>query len=100
MVRKKFTAKIKAQVALEAAKNDKTIPEISTKHGVHPTQVKQWKAVLEERAEVVFQKENKVTDSADTRIAELERKVGQLTMENDFLKKNYFGSLKKNGLPC
>lgn len=89
MTRRKHAAGFKAKVALEAIKNDLTIAELSNKHSIGPTQVKEWKTELLTQAEGVFLKEGKkpIQDNSEL-IAVLERKVGQLTIENDFLKKN------------
>ena len=97
MARKKFSAQFKAHVALEAIKNNATTAELSSKHGIHPTQIQDWKAKLEKQADAVF---SQVVNSAhidEKQVAELERKIGQLTIENDFLKKNFSIYQKKNG---
>ncbi len=88
MSRKKFSAKFKAQVALEAVKNTLTIAELSKRYGVHPTQIQKWKAELVDRSEGVFLKGKQMDETSEEHIAALERKIGQLAVENDFLKKN------------
>ena len=95
MARKQYGARFKAQVALEALKNNATTTELSNKHGVHPTQIQVWKATLEKQADTVFSKDNSSAETDEKRIAELERKIGQLTIENDFLKKNVTAYHKK-----
>jgi transposase len=92
--RKKYDAGFKAQVALEAIKNEMTIAELSNKHSVAPTQIKDWKAELLSQAATVFLKEGKPIQDNSEQIGILERKIGQLTIENDFLKKS---SLKFHG---
>lgn len=89
MIRRKHDANFKAKVALEAVKENMTIGEIANKYSIGPTQIKEWKAELLAQAETVFVKGNKkpVQDNSNL-IAALERKVGQLAIENDFLKKN------------
>lgn len=89
MVRKKFTASFKAQVALEVLKNESTLAEIANKHGVHPSQLKDWKSVLVKEAEKLFIQKNAVQADKSEYIAALERKAGQQAVELDFLKKNY-----------
>jgi transposase-like protein len=96
MVRKRFTAKYKAQVALEAIKNDSTIEQLSQKFGVHPTQIKAWKADFIANSEKVFCKEDHKKEANLRFVAELERKIGQQAVEIDFLKKNYKDYLKRN----
>ena len=50
-IRKKYPPAFKAKVALEAIKEEKTMAELASRHGVHPTQIRRWKkAVLEEEA--------------------------------------------------
>jgi transposase len=69
-------------------KNDATLPALAKKHGVHPTQLKTWEKIMREKGSSVFiKKENSYDDQHDY-IAALERKTGQLALENDFLKKN------------
>lgn len=88
MARRRFNSKIKAEVALEAIKNDRTLEELSQKFEVHPTQVKLWKSDLVANAEKAFSKDHSKDQIDPKHVAELERKVGQLTIEIDFLKKN------------
>lgn len=94
ITRRKHDASFKAKVALDAIKNEMTIAELSNKHSIGPTQVKEWKAELLTQAATVFLKEGKPVQDNSEQIAILERKIGQLTIENDFLKKS---SLKFHG---
>jgi transposase len=97
MIRRRHDASFKAKVALEAIKENMTISELSNKHSIGPTQVKEWKSELQTQAETVFLKGKKpIQDNSDL-IAALERKIGQLTIENDFLKKNLLKYPGKNG---
>ena len=98
MTRKKYSTKFKAQVALEAIKNNATTAELSSRHGVHPTQIQVWKTALEKQAEIVFSQSSSIAEKDEKHLAELERKIGQLTIENDFLKKNFVSYQKKRGL--
>jgi transposase-like protein len=81
------TAAFKKKVALEALREDKTLNQLASHYGVHPIQVSKWKKELIEGAESLFtgKKSQKQNESADRE--PLEKKIGQLTMENDFLKK-------------
>jgi transposase-like protein len=88
MMRQKFNAEIKARVALEAIKGFKTVPEISSEFKVHPTQIASWKRKLLAGAKDLFSgKSGKDIVSYDQEIGELYKKIGQLKVENDFLKK-------------
>jgi transposase-like protein len=81
------TAAFKKKVALEALREDKTLSQLASQHGVHPLQVGKWKKELIEGSESLFEgKRSRKQDESIDREG-LEKKVGQLTMENDFLKK-------------
>ena len=78
----------KAKVGLEALKGIKTIAEIAKEYEVHPTQVSQWKTVLQERLPEVFTHgPTAEVKQAEREVARLHEKVGELTMELDWLKK-------------
>lgn len=86
--RRKHTAEFKARVALEAVKGLNTINEIAAKYELHPVQVGNWKKELLERVPEVFERKNAAKDpDAEQERARLERKVGQLSMEVDWLEK-------------
>jgi transposase-like protein len=86
--RRKHTAEFKARVALEAIKGLDTINEIAAKYEMHPVQVGQWKKELLDRVPEVFDRKNATADkNIDQERARLERKVGQLSMEVDWLEK-------------
>jgi transposase len=77
----------KKKVALEALKEDKTLAQLASQYGVHPLQVGQWKKALIDGAEQIFERKGSRKQSEDVGREELERKIGQLTVELDFLKK-------------
>lgn len=89
--RRRFSAEFKARVAIEAARGVKTVSEIAVENELHPVQVSQWKKDLLERAHVIFGDGSKdarrEAEAAEQREARLERKVGQLTLEVEWLQK-------------
>lgn len=91
--RRNHGAAFKAQVAFAAVKGEKTLAELATQFGVHPTQITEWKQHLLARAVDVFGGTMKTTlDAPDLKV--LHAKIGQLALENDFLE----GALIKAGL--
>jgi transposase len=90
-MRKHYDKEFKAKVALEAIRGEKTIQEIATCYAVHPNLVGLWKKQLLESAGMVFEKEgkDKETQAAERRQEELYKQIGQLQVENEFLKKTH-----------
>jgi transposase-like protein len=83
--RRNHSPQFKAKVALEALQGERTIHEIAAKYQVHPTQVTQWRRQLIEQAAEVFAAGKPADrDTAADREALL-AKIGQLTVERDFL---------------
>lgn len=77
----------KAKVAIEALKGEMTLIEIATKYNVHPKQVARWRDQLTEQGDEIFIHKSTVKAGKDPENEELLRKIGQLTIEIDFLKK-------------
>ena len=86
--RKIYSASEKATIALEALKGNITLNEITKKYWVHATQINCWKKQLKEGVIDIFSKRReKYDEGKDTLIEELYRKIGQLEIERDWLKK-------------
>ena len=86
--RKQHTAAFKAQVALATLKGDKTVNELASQYGVHPTLIHAWKKQLLAGADQVFRNGSKVaTADAEAEKAELFEQIGRLKMELEWLKK-------------
>jgi transposase-like protein len=86
--RRRFTADFKARVALDALRGDKTIQEIATRHKVHPNQVSTWKRQAMDGLGAVFSNgADKGRMDHDDEVHDLHAKIGQLTVERDFLAK-------------
>lgn len=84
--RRKFTADFKAKVALEALRGDRTIQEIAARHKVHPNQVSTWKRQAMDGLGAVFSNGSDRTGlDHDAEVHDLHAKIGQLTVERDFL---------------
>lgn len=81
------TPAFKKKVALEALREDKTMSQLASQHGIHPIQVGLWKKTLIAGAESLFEGKHSRRKEEGISRGELERKIGQLTVELDFLKK-------------
>ena len=86
--RRKFSADFKAKVALEAIRERHTVEELARKHELHPTQINSWKKEFLSKAAAVFESANPEKDTEkEAETEKLYAKIGQLKMENDWLKK-------------
>jgi len=89
-MRKQFSDEFKAKVAVEALKGEKTTAELAAEFEVHPTQVNAWKATLKERAGELFGgpvPTQKTVKEQRELIEEMQKSVGQMVIENNWLKK-------------
>ncbi len=88
MTRRKFTPKFKTKVVLEALKERHSLAELAQKYEIHPTQISAWKRDFLDGAEQVFESGKKDARSETEREKDkLLKAIGQLKVENDFLKK-------------
>lgn len=93
--RRKFSSAFKAKVAIEAIKNQETMAELSKKFEVNPVMISKWKNEFLEKVDSVFDSKGKSSDQdQDVDVEKLYAQIGQLKVENDFLKK----SCKKLGI--
>ena len=85
--RRNHSPLFKAKVAVDAIKGEKTLAELSSEFGVHPTMISAWKQELTKRASELFARGSKApaADDAQKVIDDLHRKIGQLQVERDFL---------------
>jgi transposase-like protein len=83
--RTRHSADFKAKVALAALAETKTLAELASEYGIHPTQITRWKQELITNAPDLFGKGKKQVDNHDAEVAELHRQIGKLKVENDFL---------------
>lgn len=83
--RKQHSAQFKAQVAMAALSGEKSLAELSSEFGVHPTMISTWKQELVKRSSELFERGSKRGDDPQKTIDQLHRKIGQLQVERDFL---------------
>ena len=88
-MRKTFDGAFKAKVALEAIQENMTIAEIASKYEVHPNQVGLWKKEAKKRLKELFSDQRKTGKHEKISRDDILREVGQLKVENEFLKKKY-----------
>jgi transposase-like protein len=85
--RKRYTGAFKAKVGLEALMGAKTVGQIAREYQVHPVQVTQWKGVIREHLPELFESSPPTGEDQEQLIKQLHEKIGQLTVEVDWLKK-------------
>lgn len=95
--RKRYSADFKAQVALEAARERKTLAELSSQFSVHANQISEWKKLLLERSGELFKTSGTHDADKDRLIAELYQQLGKAEMEREWLKKKLGGSRSVKG---
>jgi transposase len=92
--RRTHTPAFKAKVALAAIRGEMTLAQLAEHFDVHPNQITQWKAQLQESAANVFGPGGSAPAAPAIDVKALHAKIGELTLENDFLE----GALTKAGL--
>lgn len=86
--KRKFTPEFKSKVALEALKERESVTELAKRYELHPNQINDWKKEFTANAAVVFSKSKAEPTSIDDKEKQkLYQVIGQLKVENDFLRK-------------
>ncbi len=85
--RRNHSPAFKAKVALAAVRGERTLAELAEQFDVHPNQIQDWKKKLLASAEEIFGQNAAEAEHREGEAQKLHAKIGQLTMENDFLSK-------------
>ena len=90
-MRKHYSATFKAQVVQEILKEDKSITQIASEHGVHPSQLNTWKAIALKGLPTLFSREHKAADTDrlahEKHVHDLYAEIGRLTTQLAWVKK-------------
>jgi len=90
-MRKRYTANQKAQIVLELLKEEQTLAQIASAHGVHPTQIRKWKAQVLENLPSLFNDDKKTVRDLqvahERELDDLFAEIGRLTTQLAWLKK-------------
>jgi transposase-like protein len=90
--RKQYSPEFKFRIALEAAKNGKTVSQLASESGVHPTQINEWKGTLMSEGVNLFERRPAQQEQAAAKMeTELYEQIGRLKMELEWLKKKAAG---------
>jgi len=87
--RRKFTSKFKAKIVLEVLKERETVQQIASRYEIHPNQISMWKSQFLSTAENLFDMDLRSPEKKrEAEEEKLYKKIGQLQVEVDFLKKS------------
>ncbi len=89
-MRKTYTGHFKAQVVLELLKEEKTLAQLASEHGVHPNMLREWKTIALRALPGAFEKRDTVAAAQaahEQQVHELYAEIGQLTTQLNWLKK-------------
>ena len=95
--RRTFSADFKTRVAGDAMREADTLKVVAARHGVHPSQVKQWRERFEAAGREGFRDSAKQEADQAATIKELHAKIGELTMERDFFQERWGDEPKRAG---
>lgn len=84
--RKSYSAEAKAKAVIAVISGERTVVEVGRELECHPNMIAKWHRAFVEQASAVFEKESD-SEEKNRKIAELERMVGKLAVQNEFLKK-------------
>ena len=88
--RKRYAAEFKAKVALEAIKGEQTLAELAAKYSLHPNMITNWKRqAIDNMADGFSSKVDRAKELDEAQLKDLHAKIGQLTIERDFLAKAF-----------
>ena len=90
MKRRKFSSELNKKIAIEAIREQRTVNELASEYQVHPVQIRKWKKDLLDGATSIFEdpkKRKDVLKKQEDQENVLQKKIGQLVIENDWLKK-------------
>jgi transposase-like protein len=85
--RRNHSPDFKAKVALAAIKGDETLSELARRYGINANLIVKWKKLLLENSAEVFASGKGLAPDRESEIKSLQAKIGEITMENDFLSK-------------
>ena len=85
--RKVYPKELRARVALEAIKENKTIAELSSEYEVHSNMISKWKKHLQDNIADIFIRKNEKDPNAEQQIDNLYKEIGRIQVENGWLKK-------------
>jgi transposase-like protein len=86
-IRKQHSKHLKFKASIELVKSEKTLSELCLEYGIHQSILQRWKKTLMDEGPEIFEDHRQKKTFAPDKTLEFERKIGQLTMEIDFLKK-------------
>lgn len=86
-IRKQHSKHLKFKASIELVKSEKTLAQLCQEYGIHQSVLQKWKKTLMDEGAEIFEDHRKKKNTPPDNTLELERKIGQLTMEVDFLKK-------------